>query len=111
MDKEFRDRILGIAKANYDAQVEPGNIDTYNRPVLHNQDGSISTVRTMGIDEGTGVTNIPTISPTGTSLTPEQAIDLYRVIGKHLGKFKNVGAADESAQNLHEQQAQYYRGR
>ncbi len=90
--------------------VETGNIDLNNRPVVKNDDGSISTVRSMSINEDGVEVLIPTISPSGTVLTDEGAVELYRSTGKHLGKFKSAKEADAYAQTLHSAQARQYRG-
>lgn len=90
--------------------VETGNIDLNNRPVVKNDDGSISTVRSISINEDGVEVLIPTISPSGTVLTDEGAVELYRSTGKHLGKFKSSKEADAYAQTLHSAQARQYRG-
>lgn len=89
-------------------QLEPGNIDIHNRPVVKNPDGSISTVRsiTVGFDDGQYV--LPTISDDGKTLTDDEAIALFKLTGKHLGKFDNEQEANSFAQSLHEQQAEEY---
>lgn len=89
--------------------VETGNIDLNNRPVVKNDDGTISTVRSMSISEDGVEVLIPTISPSGTVLTDEGAVELYRSTGKHLGKFKSAKEADAFAQTLHSAQARQYR--
>lgn len=88
--------------------LEPGNIDLHNRPVVHNPDGSISTVRSISINEDGQEVLIPTVSPSGTVLSNDGAVALYHQTGKHLGRFKDVASADAYAQSLHDQQAAEY---
>lgn len=90
--------------------LEPGNIDLGKRPVVRNPDGSISTVRSMSFGEGNRETLVPTIGPQGQQLTPEQAVQLYRQTGQHLGQFPDPATANAYAQQLHQQQAQMYGG-
>jgi hypothetical protein len=90
--------------------LEAGNIDLANRPVVKNDDGSISTVRSMSINEDGREILIPTVSPSGTVLTDEGAVALYRNTGKHLGKFASVEDADQFAEWLHQQQEEMYAG-
>lgn len=92
-----------------DGLVESGNIDIANRPVLHNPDGSISTVRSITItnDKGQGIL-LPTVGPNGEDWSSQQAIDAYKKTGKNLGVFSSEKQADAYAQNLHQQQAKMY---
>lgn len=100
--------LMGI-QAGPIAQTQQGNIDIYNRPQAPNPDGGISTVRSMSFqDENGDEVLIPTVAPNGRLLSSQEAVLLYRMTKKHLGKFKAPGAADRYAEALHQQQDQYF---
>ena len=92
--------------------VEEGNIDLTTRPVVRNDDGSISTVRSMSFEDEDGrEVLIPTVSDDGQILSDDDAIQQYYDTGKHLGIFSNARAANDYAHQLHRDQERMYRDR
>jgi hypothetical protein len=83
----------------------PGNIDLNNRPRVLTPEGKTATVRSIGIGTDEGEVVIPTVSDDGQLLTNDQAIELYRRTGKHLGIFDTPENGDEFGRMLHEAQA------
>jgi len=85
----------------------PGNVDLEHRPRVRNPDGSISTVRSMGIGTDQGQVLIPGVDDQ-RSLTPPEAVDQFRRTGQHLGIFETPQGADLYAEQLHKDQALLY---
>lgn len=89
----------------------PGNIDLKKRPVVHNPDNSISTVKSIsvGFDDGTYL--LPTITPDGRVLSnTEEAIQLFLDTGMHLGIYDSPEAADAAAKTISQGQGEFYGG-
>ena len=85
---------------------QKGNIDLSKWKVRHrNGDGSISTILSMSFGTDDGEILVPTFSPQGKKLSPDQAIEQYRVTGKHLGKFHTPEEANTFAEALHQKEA------
>ena len=91
-----------------------GNIDLWDRPMVQNPDGSISTVRSLGFyDEKESSPNygkevlIPTVVEKKI-VSDEEAIAYYYETGEYLGIFNSVEESNAYAEDLHIQQAVLY---
>ena len=87
--------------------IEKGNINLNNRLVVKNSDGSISTVRSIGVNIGGVEVLIPTVV-NGKVVSEDAAIAHYKKTGEHLGKFKTVEASNAYAEKLHKDQEALY---
>lgn len=86
-----------------------GNIDLSNRPIVHNDDGSISTIRSISFEDESGKeVLIPTVSEDGRIMSNDEAIQQYYETGRYLGKFDSIDEANKYAEQLHNQQEQFY---
>jgi hypothetical protein len=82
-----------------------GTLDPASQPTVRNADGTVSTVRTIGIEVDGKHVLIPTVSPDGKVLSDEQAIELFRSSGKHLGVFNSREESDAAGRALSQQEA------
>jgi hypothetical protein len=98
----------GAGRGFVSPPVTPGNIDLAKRPVVRNPDGSISTVRSMGINVDGMEYLIPTVSDDGRIMTDDEAIEVFRRTRRHLGAFNNPQSSDAYARMLHDDQARMY---
>jgi hypothetical protein len=90
--------------------LEPPNINLYDRPTVHNPDGTISSVRSMSFEEDGHSIVVPTVSDDGRILSEKEAIDQYHRTGRHLGRFATTGLfpwqfSDAYSQQLHDEYA------
>jgi hypothetical protein len=102
----FQQGLAAGAYANPGAsgQVEPGNIDVSAIRPVRNPDGSVSTVRSIGVNVDGKEVLIPTVV-NGRVVSNEEAIGEYMRTGKHLGKFGTPAAASAYAERLHQNEA------
>jgi hypothetical protein len=79
-----------------------GNITLTNRPLVENEDGTISTIRSMSFNDGANEVVIPTVV-NGIIVGNTTAINHYIATGLHLGKFASgaTTAASIYAAALH----------
>jgi hypothetical protein len=89
--------------------IAPGNIDLFNRPVVKNPDGTISTVRSITVGTPAGAVLIPTVVGDKV-VSNSEAYQHFRRTGEHLGIFRTEQDAEEYAQALHHAQAARYGG-
>lgn len=81
-----------------------GNIDLASRAAISNQDGTVSTVRSMSFSEDGQEILIPTVV-NGKVVSEEEAIKHYHETGEHLGKFSTPEEADAYAQELSQRES------
>jgi hypothetical protein len=103
------DKILGKRRNFGRGQVEDGNINLSNRPVLRNADGTVSTIESITVGFNGVQVLIPTIID-GKRVSEKQAIEHYRKTGEHLGKFGSVKAAETFAKKLSKEQGKRVNG-
>lgn len=103
------DNLLVNASKGPRGLLKPGNIDLFSRPIVRNDDGSISTVRSMSFGADEGEVLVPLVSDDGRIMTEDEAIDQYMRTGRHLGIFADPRSATSYAKQLHDQQERYYR--
>lgn len=88
-------------------QYGKGNIDLWNRPVVKNGDGSVSTVKSFSTNIDGQEVLLPLIV-NGKEVSEEEAIQHYLDTGEYLGKFDSIADADAYGRMLHNQQEALY---
>ena len=83
-----------------------GNIDLTARPIVKNDDGSSSTVRSMSFEENGEEILVPTVSDDGRIVSQDEAIENYHKTGKHMGTFDTPDNATAYADAVHNDYAQ-----
>jgi len=98
-------KVPQVAAEGVPQPLVPGNVDLTKRPAVVNPDGTVSSIRSIGIEEDGHRVVIPTVSDDGRVMSDQEAVDHYHRIGRHLGIFKTQDEADAYAELLHELQA------
>lgn len=88
--------------------IEQGNIDLTKRIPLKNADGSVSTLRSISIEEDGKVVLIPTIQD-GKSMTNSEAIRYYQRTGQNLGSFETERDATNYANRVSKFEGQRFK--
>lgn len=107
---ELQELVAGSAayatpSGSRDGMVVEGNLDLTSRPQVQNDDGTVSTVRTISIEQDGQHILIPTVTEDGRVVADDEAVAIYEQSGKHLGVFATEDAATAYAEALHEDQA------
>jgi hypothetical protein len=89
------------------APISPGNIDLTTRPVVQNEDGTISTEQSFSIGTDIGEVLIPKVVD-GKVVNKEEATKHFKDTGEHLGIFETPEQADAYASVLSQYQADKY---
>lgn len=89
-------------------ELEPGNINLGQRPVVRNADGTISTLKSISISEDGREVLIPTLDETGKEMTEAEAIERYLGTGEHLGKFDSRDNATHWGKQLSARQGRAF---
>lgn len=92
---------------NWPGLLRAGNINLDRRPIVHNRNGSYSTVDSTSFNVGGHEVLLPQVVD-GKVVSALQALREYFRTGGNLGTFANVKAADRYAEQLHNQQALAY---
>lgn len=83
----------------------PGNIDLSTRPIIHNSDGTVSTIRSISVTDDNGNSILIPTAVNGKIVSNDEAIKHFQNTGEHLGVFKNDAVANIYAILLHNQEA------
>lgn len=88
-----------------------GNIDIINRPEMKNEDGSVSTIKSMSFyDDQTGkevlIPTIKVIDGVPEQMSKEEAINWYYGTGEHLGMFDTPEEATAMGERISNFKAQ-----
>lgn len=87
--------------------IETGNIDLTKRPKVKNPDGSISTVRSIGIEMDGMHFLIPTVVGNKV-VSNDEATAHFMKTKQHLGIYKSKQAAKHAGEILSAEQKKYY---
>lgn len=86
--------------------LEAPTLDLTHRPYMQNDDGYVSTVRSMGITENDGKDYLlPTVNTRdGHIMGDDEAVDEFRRTGEHMGVYASPEASDSAGERIHLEQ-------
>tara|TARA_R110000803_G_scaffold4054_6_gene13887 strand:- start:564 stop:2468 length:1905 start_codon:yes stop_codon:yes gene_type:complete len=87
------------------------NIDLNNRKPIRNEDGTISTVKSITVTVDDKFALIPTVWSDGKTskyMTEEAAIKYFQLSGEHLGIYESSEQADASAEKISKMMGDIY---
>lgn len=99
-----------IVPGTWPGLLKTGNIDLTRRPVVHNPDGSISTVKSASFGIGGGEVLAPQVVGRQV-VSAAMALAHLLSTGQNLGTFDTPAHANRYAVGLHNAQARMYGGR
>lgn len=99
-----RQPVARLTRDNGWGALERGNIDLDRRPHVRNADGSMSTVRSMGVGIDGKQYLIPTVSDDGRIMSDDEAVREFKRTGRHLGVYASPAESDRAGQAIHEDQ-------
>lgn len=88
--------------------IEPGNIDLSKRIPLKNEDGTVSTLRSISIEQDGKAILIPTIQ-NGKRMSDAEAIRYYQKTGQNLGIFETENDAINYAKRVSKFEGQRFK--
>ena len=80
--------------------IEPPRADLSKWRGRQNPDGTRSSIVTISVGFDDGEVLIPTLTPEGKQMSPDEAIRRFRETGEHFGVFKDPGSASRYAEQL-----------
>jgi hypothetical protein len=90
--------------------IRAGNIDLRNRPIIHNKDGSVSTLRAFTVQDDQGHTILlPSVDANGKPLSMPEARRYWQARGQSLGVFDTEANAEAYESTMHDLLAEQYR--
>lgn len=87
--------------SNPQGMEQKGNINLNARPVVKNDNGTISTVLSSSFEIDGKEVLLPLVSDDGRIISAKEAQENYKKTGKHLGIFDTPANANAYAQELH----------
>lgn len=98
---------LGYPSDLQDNTLEPPTLDITKRPFVYQPGGGYATVNSMGANVDGKEVLMPLVSDDGVMMTPDEAIGVYRMTGKHMGTYPDIPTSNWAGERIHENQESY----